>query len=1177
MDENAAQSKNIIANSQIKVEGNLALGDHYYQITNLPFLLASPKYFLERTDSYLLKDTISRFESYRFQIDSFFEEKHKQVLLIVGENESGKTHFLRDIILEASQQYHWKIASLESLILSHPLKIQLTDNEPLLLFRDDVDWKGIDFLTSALQITDNQSSIKLILTIHSSWLKNVKNVIEKIKDFPGKVLEIKLTRWEKKHLLTILRLAASSEKVDFEDDIIRQFPNPYLLKYFGEAMIGKPIIDILAIRRNFSTKTKRVFDYELQSLLNPDQTQNLILCMIFDSNLKEFALDNNIEETSLSKALHDLELVGLIKYRYGLWALFPDIKGDFYLASLIENHIESPIAELLDLYISNPKRNSIKKIIDITRYLSEESIDAISVYLTQKIDSWYKYLKENENTFFDKYVSAITPSLHIEQHYGKELTTNVACNLCMYVLSKINPLDSEHSSHSSTNNIHSVIEECARFLAELVYLPRKRDEFFAMLQVVWRSGWRTNVSNYKPSELLANAFKPFYNDINSYKIGLRYIRFWFLESNNPQLRNMGIEALQTVLGAFFEKITGKFSSIEISQVSLPGHDEIFTLRNEALNIVKEALQNDSLRLSCFEIIGQIGLGRRFGDHKDLFNLPSFPKIREEIESCIPLIGHILCSSNEVLVQKEAETILFKWWLWGISNSMEAWLSKFDRSIEYLVYRNVLERTYIIDDFNSIAQKAPEKNRWNWYWKKNDLKEKRYQGIERYLGLVQKASEKYQTPDSIALFLSEIAEKLKLWAQIHKDSEHYIWNNFIEIVQCWVIYSPKIFDQMIENNLLSVFLQEKILMAIQHQLVASNYTQVDQVVSPLLLRISSLSYAEANHLAFLIQKYPHPSKELWLEQAIKHGQEYLLGEISFRLKFIFDVESEIEKIARYLLLILQSGTITQEHFFGNRLSSFVSYEALYEHNKLLNTATDQLLREATYNYMKNISRLDESFSAVIKYTIRNVNQLIDLIEYRSQNWSVHTAMSKADFQIRKVLPHLPFIQENLIRFFQNSDNHRLFMEKVMIWQQAIWVLDSNWLKPLVNLVDSDSEKHWVAIHLKEVIDHNQYDKISFYCRHIWHDERLIPLMINAWQKILHISTDEDMISILFQWVYHRPNSEGYRNVSNRYEYYVLFWEKVSSRPILDIRLKMLIQQVKDHLKFAWEQELLHDDM
>ncbi|WP_373549725.1 hypothetical protein [Haliscomenobacter sp.] len=937
---------------------------------------------------------------------------------------------------------------------------------------------------------------------------------------------------------------------------------------------------MLAIRRNFSIKIKRVFDYELQSLLNSDQTQNLILCLIFNRNLKEFALDDKIEETSLSKALNNLELVGLIKYRYGLWSLFPDIKGDFYLASLIENQSESSIPELLDFYIFNNRKNSVKKIIEVTRYLSEESIEIISIYLAQKVDSWHKELKENVNLLPQKYIYPLVPILHLERQYGKELSTNCACNLCMFALSRINLVESENSSQLSIiHNDDSFFEEIGRFLAELVYLPRKRDEFFAMLQVVWRSGWRTNVSSYDPSELLASAFKPFndYNDINSYRTGLRYIRFWFLESNNPQLRNMGIEALQASLSAFFENISGKFSSIEISTVSLPIHDEIFKLREEALGIVREAMQNDLLHVSCIEIIGQIGLGKRFLDHEHLLNLPSFPKIREEIESCIPLIGHILCNSNEVLVQKEAETILFKWWLWGISNSMEPWLSKFDRSLEYLVYRNVLERTYVIDDFNSLVKKAPEKNRWNWYWKKSDSKEKRHQGIERYTDLVRKVSKKHKTPDSIALFLSEIAEKLKLWAQIHKDSEHYIWNNFSEIVQCWVLYSPKTFDQIIEKNLLPVFLQERILMAIQHQLVASNYAQVDQVVSPLLLRISSLSYVEANHLAFLIQRYPHPSKELWLEQAIKHGQEYLLGEISFRLKFIFDVEAEIEKIATYLLLILQSGTITQEHFFGNRLSSFVSYEALYEHHKQLNTETDQLLREATYNYIKNISRLDESFSAVIKYAIRNVNQLVDLIEYRSQNWSVETAISKVDFQIRKVLPHLPFDQEHLIQFFQNSDNHCFFMEKVMDWEQAIWTLDSNWLNQFTNLADSDSNEPWIATHLREAVNQNNNDKISFYCRYIWHDEELIPLMLDSWQKILPINNDEEMIRTLLRWVYNRPSPRAHRNIHSGYEYYVQFWEKVSSRPVLNIRLTMLIQEVKNHLKSAREQELNREDI
>ncbi|WP_373553789.1 hypothetical protein [Haliscomenobacter sp.] len=241
MDEPIYPVKNYVQHSPSSVGGDFRVGDSYFLVTNVPFTLTSPKLFFERTNSSLLKNSIPCFEKHRPQVESFLQEKQKQVLLIVGEDESGKTHFLRDIVLEIAQHHPWKIASLESHILGQVPEVKLLDNEVLLLFKDDIDWKGIDFLNSVLQIIDNQSNIKLILTVHASWVKNIKNVIEKIKDFPGKVLEIKLTRWEKKHLLDILRLAANSEKVDFEDDIVRQFPNPYLLKYFGESMIGKPL------------------------------------------------------------------------------------------------------------------------------------------------------------------------------------------------------------------------------------------------------------------------------------------------------------------------------------------------------------------------------------------------------------------------------------------------------------------------------------------------------------------------------------------------------------------------------------------------------------------------------------------------------------------------------------------------------------------------------------------------------------------------------------------------------------------------------------------------------------------------------------------------------------------------------------------------------------------------
>lgn len=1148
--------------------------------------ITSPQTFLERISQGLLQETISCFDSHRQQIDTFFQNPLKRVLLITGPNESGKTHLLRDVVREAAEQQKWVCLSIDSNTFDAHSTAFVNDGKPLLLFLDDAEWQEENLLQAAFRFVHTHPNTRLALTSHQSWVEHITSTAGRFKDFPGLICHIQLGAWKNEHLLQLLRLAAGGVRLENEEEIVRQFPNIYLLKYFGEASTGKTLLDVVGVSRNFSQKLRRVCKQALQPFLEPEEVESLLLFLVFhqpqDDQLTRIAPQFGLDEASMQMVFDLLKDANIIRRKRGTWYLFPAVKGDFYLASELEGSSATAIEAVIRAYLKDNEKAIFSKMVAASRYLSHQTLESTDQALANILDAWQKETQQQPERLNYHWIEAATEVLDLEDLSVKN-TTNAACKLSLTALLKQTSPSSEVAApESETGGVLPFLNRqpnsntYGRFLETLVNIKRQRENYLVLVQMLWEAGWESYASNYQPKSLLANAFKPVYNDTESYKKGMDYARSWLLNPDQENIRQLGVLALSTLLGGFFEHISHEYNKMIMQTNGLPDNTDLYAIRDEALQIVREGIQQEYLHLDCLHIISQIGFGGRLGAYQDIFKLPSYSRIQEEIESMIPLVGQLLLASQNFLVQKEAEIILLHWWLLNISDTPELYLLRFGRPPEYVLYRYLTNGQYITTNFATWKAKAPRENRWEWYVKSDYQREKRQWKTQSgyFKPLVRQLNKRYPNPENIANFIYKTTKQLDAWLLRDRNRIGYAYQQIGHIATTWAGLHPNTFKAILADAKLKALLPEHVQATVENYLMANNYYEIQQIVKPLLQRLPTLTATEMGQLVFLIQRHQPGEKEVWLQQIIREGPEQILHDIASRLDFLFKPENETEKIAAYLLRILESGKITLEEFFTGRGvgGASLTYGTLFQHRAKLSPGLYENLRAATFDWVKKISDLEEELNQVLRFCIRNADHLIELIDYRASNWSIEQAVKNLDFHISHVLPKNTFSKEELLELFESPDNHRRFIDKIPEWERAAAIVFADWKDAYLNLKDPKTEELWIERHLRGALAGKDLEKVSIYGQYIPNYEQYIPLMLTVWQEILPTQSNEEMESLIYHWITKRLGSSVRWSSGNNFSKFPkVLWSKVVASVITNPRLKLIINNLSGYFEARWRSE------
>ena len=121
------------------------------------------------------------------------------------------------------------------------------DLKKYLLILDDAD-RNLNILNPLLAfLTKSGVDIKVVLSLRTSGIYILQNRIQELRA-SGITTVIKINEWSKDDLLKLLRSCTNKDKVNDEEIIVHDFPNPYFIVLIGKRIRGDGIKDFLRIK-----------------------------------------------------------------------------------------------------------------------------------------------------------------------------------------------------------------------------------------------------------------------------------------------------------------------------------------------------------------------------------------------------------------------------------------------------------------------------------------------------------------------------------------------------------------------------------------------------------------------------------------------------------------------------------------------------------------------------------------------------------------------------------------------------------------------------------------------------------------------------------------------------------------------------------------------------------------
>ena len=202
------------------------------------------------------------------------------------------------------------------------------------------------------------------------------------------------------------------------------------------------------------------------------------------------------------------------------------------------------------------------------------------------------------------------------------------------------------------------------------------------------------------------------------------------------------------------------------------------------------------------------------------------------------------------------------------------------------------------------------------------------------------------------------------------------------------------------------LPDVVQIGIKSQLAVSHPNQAHDFAKAILTKLPHATPLEINRLIWLLKHHLH-EKESWLQQVIERAGEVMLNELAFFLDSLFSPETEIDKIAEYMLRILNTDRVVCETFFKQSSGASSIYGILFSRRNSLPKEVDEQLRQKTFDLIKKVGSLDQRIVQVFAYSIRNITHLIDLIDYRTDYWYTQWTKDGTHLYVTQTSPEVSF--------------------------------------------------------------------------------------------------------------------------------------------------------------------------
>lgn len=1036
---------------------------------------------------------IPKFKEYLLKFQEFVTSDSKHVLLVYGPGGHGKSHLLREISNNSD-----KFDSHRKILFFRPTRDPqeafadelIAGNKYLLVF-DDAE-RNLEEVEKILKsVSADALDVKLILSFRIAGYPLITKTVVGQK-FRSEPAEIKVGHWSKEELTHLLRMTSEKDEIKDVEEIVKQFPNPYLIVLMGNKIKDNPLISRDDLKGKILLDLKHDVSVALSEEL--DQSANLLFtlaCLVpFWPDNKEIvrriAVTAKRDNDSFEKGVQNLVSAGVLR-KVGRTVRFdPDMKGDMFLADYISKksyeEIKSTILELIEISPENVFSNIGSAFLD------EEEKNVVEKILSELVREW---ISDSSATS----TSEKRKRLQMISRIGF-LVPDDALNLISTYLDENQPTD----GYLSTDDFGPAILHLTRSS-----VTKNTDDILNCIRKLVRNARIGTYDNYKPRRITERAFSPVFQDIQTIDGRLDVLDQWANENDdkNPSILS---DALSEVLGSTHEFDRSYSNKIEFGERFVLDRPDTRALRGKALLIVEKMLKSsNSLMVEAgVEVVREIGRAHRGNiSGKDVPLSDCFPIERARV---IEVIKDRIRLEKDFKVLNDFEDLLMVWWAQQIDGVNEEDLANIlkiiPHSSEYLLLRHVYSHEYVVEDIEQVLKIAPTTERWSWFVH-NVMSVRWNRQPQEFQELVKDVSTRLNSPERITEYLERIGKILPTNGHVPRPI----------FIYSWVGIDQKSFSKIRNDSALWPRIPAIFQYEIDGALAEQDPDHIRKIRDEIIPILPDVPVNKTSQLVYLANKLDFEEQAAIVKAIAQKGSSWSRGQLMMDLYGIYQSRKDLVPIIDLAIFVLENGS-PEERVLDNL--AFL----LHSLKDVMDKAPEKKseLCKSTICVLKEIPRLSWHENELLGYCTEDFEDLISLVLYRlekskTERLSIHYEAIPFD--------GLKIIAERISSY----DQFKSMMDKLSSMMDEEEGISSYEVRHLIEPVSTKknelSGNYYLVDYIKELLSRNQTKQAIEMARYL-------SLSAETSELILEISADgiatgliDEVRSLLFS----KTNPEG----------------------------------------------------
>jgi len=953
----------------IRIERQPFLRMFFFEQAQSPKFVPTSQYMLEIESNLLIGNAqgIRMFDAYLAKAAEFIRSQTRHIFLVQANGGLGKSHLMRAIATDAhgvdpARQPWFMKQGLRS--VEDAIREELMVDRQHLVLVDDADRRLEEAEAVVSAALSLNGCLKVILSFRSAGIFAVERIMYEARR-RDVVDAVRILEWNSEDLIALLRHAAGKQSVEDEKNIVAAYRNPYIVAWVGQNIGGRKAKHITGVKERLIADTLQDAATCLENVgaLNVRKLLvNIAAAVPFSTSqlplIAAMAKSCGTESGKLDNAFPRLVESGVLRNVGGMIRFNPDMKGDFLLAEALAEAKDSDTEALLDTYLSTAGERVLINIEAAFRFGQSQIVRG---KLADLVRTW---VREADTTAIAERRKRLGYATHLSALVPQDCADLLAEYLRLEpahtaVTKQLYPLPDDHLGTDSFGPV----------VIRLVRAVELRRDIVNIIEHLASKRIPGSYDTYNPEELIRRCVSPMWNKAPTILQTLGCIADWLSEPTTVRIKLLG-EALKEVLGNSHRYEQSTASDFRVGSVAQPDTPGMRACRDLAMSLLSQMLDHSSADVRLAAVAVAASHGRCAMGPPVRGPLPLADKIAEERNLLVNHVGRMFLASSDFRLRNLLENTLLHWW--GAKSSCATaaakYLSRAERSDEYLVFRCFVSPNDAMADFDTLKRAAPHKDRWQWYVKQT-VGKKHGQTPDDFAGVVQRLSRKYPTPESVLEYLqhlSNMIEPCNSWGRP-------------PIVTCWVRRRPDLFRSLRATKDQWHRLPEKFQIEVDTSLATLDIRHLRAIAKEVTSLRKSISIRRVDTFLSILGRRPMPRKDVrrWLARLVDKGGAQVRNMVAFHANSIYQQDTN----ATNELALLEK-IIRKERRFA-AVAENVSF-SLYGLKDRVCTASATVvdrLRRLLRLKLRGVETFDYYAQELAKFSCRNMAELCELFEQR----------------------------------------------------------------------------------------------------------------------------------------------------------------------------------------------------